>query len=124
MGRGVESVESVAAGCIFGIGNIHHEILKTATLSTSIECAPINPMTFPSPPVLRVAVEPEVPSELPQLVDGLRLLHQADPCVEVLQQDTGEYVIVAAGELHLEVSCEIDVCVCVASCEIDVCVCV
>jgi ribosome assembly protein 1 len=37
------------------------------------------------------------------LVEGLQLLNQADPAVEILIQETGEHVIVAAGELHLEV---------------------
>ena len=41
---------------------------------------------------------------MPMLVEGLRLLNQADPAVETLVQDTGEHVIVAAGELHLEVN--------------------
>lgn len=37
-----------------------------------------------------------------QLVDGLKLLNQADPCVQVLVQETGEHVIVTAGEVHLQ----------------------
>ena len=32
------------------------------------------------------------------------MLNQADPCVETLVQETGEHVILTAGELHLEVS--------------------
>lgn len=40
---------------------------------------------------------------MPKLVEGLKLLNQADSCVEVLIQETGEHVIVTAGELHLEV---------------------
>lgn len=42
-------------------------------------------------------------AELPKLVEGLRLLNQADSCVETLVQETGEHVILTAGELHLEV---------------------
>ena len=42
-------------------------------------------------------------AEMPKLVEGLRLLNQADSCVETLVQDTGEHVILTAGELHLEV---------------------
>jgi len=37
------------------------------------------------------------------MVKGLKLLSQADAFVEVFQQQTGEWVIVVAGELHLEV---------------------
>lgn len=43
-------------------------------------------------------------AEMSKLVEGLRLLNQADPCVETLVQSTGEHVILTAGELHLEVS--------------------
>lgn len=42
-------------------------------------------------------------ANLPQLVEGLRLLSQSDPAVETFQQQTGEHVILTAGELHLEV---------------------
>jgi ribosome assembly protein 1 len=38
-----------------------------------------------------------------QLITGLNLLCQADPCAEMhLQEETGEYILAAAGELHLE----------------------
>lgn len=53
-------------------------------------------------PIVRVALEPDNPSDLPQLIEGLRLLNQSDPCVQTLVQETGEHVIVTAGELHLE----------------------
>lgn len=74
-------------------------------------------------PIVRVALEPYNPckflytsetsssltlfnaAEMPKLIAGLKLLNQADPCVETLLQESGEHVIVTAGELHLEVSC-------------------
>ncbi|XP_048419024.1 elongation factor-like GTPase 1 isoform X2 [Stegostoma tigrinum] len=40
--------------------------------------------------------------EMPQLVKGMKLLNQADPCVEVLVQETGEHVLITAGEVHLQ----------------------
>lgn len=51
-----------------------------------------------SAPIVRVAVEPARPGDMPALVEGLRLLHQADPMVQVAVQDTGEHVLCAAGE--------------------------
>lgn len=36
------------------------------------------------------------------MISGLKLLNQADPAVQVMLQDTGEHVIICAGELHLE----------------------
>ena len=37
------------------------------------------------------------------MVKGLRVLTHSDPCVEAFQQQTGEWVILTAGELHLKV---------------------
>ena len=45
-----------------------------------------------------------MPADMHKVVQGLKLLVQSDPSVEMFQQQTGEYVIVGAGELHLEVS--------------------
>ena len=42
-------------------------------------------------------------AKLPQLKEGLRLLSQADPSVEVIVEENGEHILVTAGELHLEV---------------------
>ena len=56
-----------------------------------------------APPIVRVALEPAIPADMPKLIRGMKLLSQADPCVETFQQQTGEHVILTAGELHLEV---------------------
>lgn len=53
-------------------------------------------------PIVRVALEPGSASDMPKLINGMKLLNQADSCVEVFQQETGEHVILTAGELHLE----------------------
>ena len=50
----------------------------------------------------QVALEPKNVGDLPALVEGLRLLNQADAFVEVNQQASGEHVLGAAGEVHLE----------------------
>lgn len=49
---------------------------------------------------MRVAVEPARPGDMPALVEGLRLLHKADPMVQVAVQETGEHVLCAAGAQH------------------------
>lgn len=40
--------------------------------------------------------------DMPALVQGMRLLNQADPCVHVFVQESGEHVLVTAGEVHLQ----------------------
>ena len=51
-----------------------------------------------SAPIVRVAVEPANPADMPALEAGLRLLHRADPMVLVEVQEGGEHVLCAAGE--------------------------
>jgi len=102
MGKELEALSSVPAGNVFGIGGLDEVILKSATASSLTECPSLINVDMKAPPIVRVAVEPYDPSDMPKLVEGLKLLNQADSCVEVLIQETGEHVIVTAGELHLE----------------------
>ncbi|XP_072324850.1 elongation factor-like GTPase 1 isoform X2 [Scyliorhinus torazame] len=102
MGKELESVQEVPVGNVLGIGGLEDYVLKSATLSTSPVCPPFTPLNFEATPIVRVAVEPKHPSEMPQLVRGMKLLNQADPCVEVLVQETGEHVLITVGEVHLQ----------------------
>uniref|UniRef100_A0A9J7X3K1 Elongation factor-like 1 n=1 Tax=Cyprinus carpio carpio TaxID=630221 RepID=A0A9J7X3K1_CYPCA len=102
MGRELEDLDEVPSGNVLGIGGMEEFILKSATISTSPACPPFTPLSFEATPIVRVAVEPKHPSEMPKLVRGMRLLNQADPCAEVLIQETGEHVLVTAGEVHLQ----------------------
>ncbi|KAJ3593570.1 hypothetical protein NHX12_005904 [Muraenolepis orangiensis] len=102
MGRELEELEEVPSGNVLGIGGLEDFVLKSATLSTSPACPPFTPLNFEATPIVRVAIEPKHPSEMHKLVRGMRLLNQADPCAEVLIQETGEHVLVTAGEVHLQ----------------------
>ncbi|XP_034039966.1 elongation factor-like GTPase 1 isoform X2 [Thalassophryne amazonica] len=102
MGKELEELEEVPSGNILGVGGLSEFILKSATLSTSAACPPFTTLNFEATPIVRVAIEPKHPSEMPKLVHGMRLLNQADPCAEVLIQETGEHVLVTAGEVHLQ----------------------
>merc|ERR1719340_405583 len=55
------------------------------------------------PAVVRVAVEPKNPADLPKLVEGLKRLAKSDPMVQILSEESGEHIIAGAGELHLEI---------------------
>ncbi|GAB4820198.1 hypothetical protein N2152v2_007244 [Parachlorella kessleri] len=102
MGRGLERLQEVPAGNVLAVAGLDLAILKSATVASSPLCRPLAPMLFQSAPIVRVAVEPAHPGEMPALAEGLRLLHRADPLVQVSVQDTGEHVVAAAGEIHLE----------------------
>lgn len=102
MGRELEDLEEVPPGNVLGIGGLQDFVLKSATLCSLPSCPPFIPLSFEATPIVRVAVEPKHPSEMPQLVKGMKLLNQADPCVQILIQETGEHVLVTAGEVHLQ----------------------
>lgn len=102
MGRELEELQEVPPGNVLGIGGMEDFILKSATVSTTLACPPFTPLNFEATPIVRVAIEPKHPSEMPKLVRGMKLLNQADPCAEVLIQETGEHVLVTAGEVHLQ----------------------
>lgn len=105
MGRSLESLASVPAGSIVGIGGLEGALLKSGTLSSQLDGAPNLSSTSAistNAPIVRVALEPAYPGDLDKMVRGLHLLEQADPAVEYEQLESGEHVILTAGELHLE----------------------
>lgn len=83
MGRELECLESVPAGNVVGIGGLEEHILKSGTLSSSLACPAFTELSQMVMPIVRVAVEPARPCEMPELIKGLKLLNQADPCVQV-----------------------------------------
>ena len=103
MGRELISLDSVPAGNVFGISGLEGKILKNGTVCSVSPGVNLAGVQLGSAPIVRVALEPVWPGDLPKLVEGLKLLNQADSCVQVLVQDSGEHVILTAGELHLEV---------------------
>uniref|UniRef100_A0A3B3R0X7 Elongation factor-like 1 n=1 Tax=Paramormyrops kingsleyae TaxID=1676925 RepID=A0A3B3R0X7_9TELE len=102
MGRDLEELDEVPSGNVLGMGGMEEVILKSATISTNPACPAFTPLNFEATPIVRVAIEPKHPSEMSKLVRGMKLLNQADPCAEVLIQETGEHVLVTAGEVHLQ----------------------
>ncbi|KAI8476985.1 MAG: elongation factor 2 [Monoraphidium minutum] len=105
MGRKQEAVESVPCGNTVALVGLDQFIIKTATITNeSCEDAhPMKAMKFSVSPVVRVAVEPKVASDLPKLVEGLKRLARSDPMVQCIIEETGEHIIAGAGELHLEI---------------------
>ncbi|KAJ8029425.1 Elongation factor-like GTPase 1 [Holothuria leucospilota] len=101
MGRDLENVEEVPAGNVFGIGGLEDIVYKSGTISSTLACPAFTDMNFAAKPIIRVAVEPRHLRDMPILINGMKLLNQADSSVEVFIQETGEHVLVAAGEVHL-----------------------
>jgi len=103
MGGRVEAIEDVPAGNICGLVGVDQFLVKTGTISTLKEAHNMKVMKFSVSPVVRVAVEPRNPADLPKLVEGLKRLAKSDPMVQCMIEESGEHIIAGAGELHLEI---------------------
>jgi len=103
MGGRVEAIEDVPAGNICGLVGVDQFLVKTGTITTFKEAHNMKVMKFSVSPVVRVAVEPKNPADLPKLVEGLKRLSKSDPMVQCLIEESGEHIIAGAGELHLEI---------------------
>ncbi|CUS09012.1 unnamed protein product [Tuber aestivum] len=103
MGRDLQVLDEIPAGNVFAIGGLDGKLLKSGTLCSlgrgGVNLAGVGSRAAP---IVRVAVEPKNPSQLNNMIEGLKLLEQADPCAEYIVQESGEHVLLTAGELHLE----------------------
>lgn len=103
MGRNLESLNSVPAGVVFGVGGLEGHILKSGTLCSQLEgSVNLAGVHMAGKPIVRVALEPVNPADLDKMIEGLKLLVQSDPCAEYEQFQSGEHVLLTAGELHFE----------------------
>merc|ERR1712013_753913 len=81
MGGRVEAIEDVPAENICGLVGVDQFLVKTGTITTFKEAHNMKVMKFSVSPVVRVAVEPKNPADLPKLVEGLKRLAKSDPVV-------------------------------------------
>lgn len=78
MGRYIEAIEDVPCGNICGLVGVDQFLVKTGTITTLKEAHNLKVMKFSVSPVVRVAVEPKNPQDLPKLVEGI-LIHSILP---------------------------------------------
>ena len=53
--------------------------------------------------LLKSGPEPKNSADLPKLVEGMKRLAKSDPMVICTNKESGEYIIAASDELHLEI---------------------
>lgn len=61
----------------------------------------LRPLKFNTQSVIKIAVEPVNPSELPKMLDGLRKVNKSYPLLNTKVEESGEHVILGTGELYL-----------------------
>ena len=111
-GSDMRSVPKVHAGHIFAVGGLIDDsmFVKSGSILGILSPEPsykdlrplYNNSKLTAPPLLKVSVEPLKLKNLSFLQKALFLLYRNDPSVEIEFLESGEYVIAAAGELHLE----------------------
>ncbi len=52
--------------------------------------------------VVKIAVEPLNPRELPKMVEGLRCINKSYPLATTKVEESGEHAILGTGELYLD----------------------
>merc|ERR1711881_482460 len=104
MGRKTEFVSEVPCGNLAALVGIDKYISKTGTITTSDEAMNIRNMKYSVSPVVRVAVQPKNPGELPKLIQGMQRLAKSDPLVLCINdEETGQNIVCGSGELHVEI---------------------
>jgi U5 small nuclear ribonucleoprotein component len=104
-GRYRVEVSHVPAGNWVLIGGIESSIKKCSTITTASneeEVEIFRPLKYPTSAVIKVAIEPLQPSELPKMVDGLRKVDKAYPLASTKVEESGEHIISGTGEIYLD----------------------
>ncbi|XP_061717548.1 116 kDa U5 small nuclear ribonucleoprotein component-like [Cydia pomonella] len=95
----------VPAGCWALVEGIDQPIVKTCTVVGADETEELHtfrPLRFDTQAVVKIAVEPVNPSELPKMLDGLRKVNKSYPLLSTRVEESGEHVVLGTGELYLD----------------------
>ena len=97
-------VDEIDAGNVVAVVGLR-DAVAGSTVSDDKDMQPFEKIVHYSEPVVTVAVEAKSTSDLPKLIEALRLLAKADPSIQVeINPETGEHLISGMGELHLQIT--------------------
>ncbi|CAF0821892.1 unnamed protein product [Didymodactylos carnosus] len=105
----------IPAGNWVLIEGIDQSIVKTSTIVENTKFGGKRPnvtdiddvqifraLKFNTSSVIKIAVEPVNPSELPKMLDGLRKVNKSYPLLGTKVEESGEHIILGTGELYLD----------------------
>ncbi len=96
-----EQVEEIGAGNVIAISGITSEAGETITLE---EETPFQEIKHMFEPVVTQSIEAKKHTDLPKLIDVLKVVRKEDPTIKVeINEETGQHLISGMGELHLEI---------------------
>jgi U5 small nuclear ribonucleoprotein component len=99
--------DGVPAGNLVLLSGVDNSIVKSATilapkLDNDEDAYIFKPITHFTESVLKVAVEPINPSELPKMLDGLRKIKKSYPLIHTKVEESGEHIVLGTGELYMD----------------------
>ncbi|XP_025094078.1 116 kDa U5 small nuclear ribonucleoprotein component-like [Pomacea canaliculata] len=98
-------VNRVSAGNWILMEGIDQPVVKTSTITDMTpheEVYIFRPLKFNTGSVMKIAVEPVNPSELPKMLDGLRKVNKSYPLLTTKVEESGEHIVLGTGELYLD----------------------
>ncbi|KAJ3415072.1 U5 small nuclear ribonucleoprotein component [Chytridiales sp. JEL 0842] len=101
------NVRGVSAGNWVLLGGVDASIIKTATITDLVptDDEPVyifRPLRHNTQAVLKVAIEPVNPTELPKMLDGLRKVNKSYSILQTKVEESGEHIVLGTGELYLD----------------------
>lgn len=99
-------VTGLSAGGWVLLGGVDGPISKTATLvdidTDEDKLSIVRPLTFAAEAVVKIAVEPVNPTELPKMLSGLRKINKTYLMSQTKVEESGEHIVLGTGELYLD----------------------
>lgn len=98
-------IDTGYAGNLVLLAGVDASINKTATIyerGIDDDMYIFKPIKHITQSVLKVAVEPVAPSELPKMLDGLRKINKSYPLVQTKVEESGEHIILGTGEIYVD----------------------
>lgn len=102
MGRKAEDVIDVPCGNTCALVGVDGALVKQGTISDNSQACIIKSMKYSVSPVVRIAISPKNPADLPKLIEGMKKMAKTDPLVQIITGEN-ENIIAGCGELHLEI---------------------
>ncbi|TRM61561.1 P-loop containing nucleoside triphosphate hydrolase protein [Schizophyllum amplum] len=98
-------ISEVGPGNLVLLSGVDASITKSATLASADyeeDLHIFRPIKHMTQSVLKIAIEPIAPSELPKMLSGLRSVNKSYPLLSTKVEESGEHVIIGTGELYLD----------------------
>ena len=96
-------VNQVKAGNLALFEGIDATINKTATVTSASNQSEVHifrPLQFRTKSLVKIAIEPINPADLPKILDGLRKLNKSYPLLTTKVEESGEHIVFCNGELY------------------------